>query len=199
MSALFRDPAFYLALRREVLPVLRTYPSINVWIPACASGEQAYAMAILLREEGLFERSRIWATEEDERLLEQARTGVYGGLEQQGMDYAGTGGVASLEEYYSLAEGRAVMRPLLRDQITFAQHSVGIDASFNEFQLILCRDALNWLDRVAAMRALTVLHDSLCRLGVLALGAGETLRLHPLRMFYAPLACYPGLFRRMDP
>ncbi len=196
---LFWDTAFHRTMRSHVLPIMRTYPSLNLWLPACATGEQVYAMAIVLREEGLLERSHIWATDENDELLQIARAGRYPALMAGAATaYVQAGGRASLDEYFTLEDGQVAMRPLLRDRVVFAQHSLVTDASFQEFQMILCRDVLSSFDRALHARVLGLFHESLCQLGVLALGRMETLAPLPPRAHYAALPC-PGGYRRMDP
>jgi chemotaxis protein methyltransferase CheR len=169
---LFSEVALWTTLRERVLPLLRTYPSINVWVPGCGAGTMAYALAIVLHEEGLRERSRIYATDQAEMVLEQGRSGLVTEPMFVGAAAAHTasGGKAPLETYVIEVDGRRVFSPLLRERITFAQHSLATDASFNEFQLIFCRDVLASLEPGVAQRGYQLLHESVCRFGIVALG-----------------------------
>jgi chemotaxis protein methyltransferase CheR len=201
-TSMFRDPGYHLALRRTVVPLLRTYPSINVWHPACSTGEQVYATAIVLREEGLADRARIYATDASDAVLARAAQGVYplASLRAEAGRYHEGGGKSSLAEYYATggAHGdRAVMRPLLRERICFFPHDLAGDASFNEFNLIICRDVLIYFGAPLHERVLGLLHGSLGRFGVLALGRAESLRLHPMKDCYQELDRTERLYRRM--
>lgn len=171
-APLFSEVALWTLLRERVLPLLRTYPSINVWVPGCGAGAMAYALAVVLHEEGLRERARIYATDQAEMVLEQGRSGLLteSMLVGAAAAHAASGGKASLETYVLEEGGRRVLSPLLRERITFAQHSLATDASFNEFQLILCRDVLPSLEPGVVERTYQLLHESVCRFGIVALG-----------------------------
>lgn len=174
-APLFSEVALWTTLRERVLPLLRTYPSINVWVPGGGAGTMAYALAIVLHEEGLRERSRIYATDQAEMVLEHGRSGLVTEptLVGAAAAYAASGGKAPFETYVMEVDGRRVLSPLLRERITFAQHSLATDASFNEFQLILCRDVLASLEPGVAQRGYQLLHESVCRFGIVALGARD--------------------------
>jgi chemotaxis protein methyltransferase CheR len=197
-AAMFGDPTLLLAVRRDVVPFLRTYPSINVWVPGCGTGASAYALAILFREEGLHGRVTIYATDVDEVALLQARRGNYtlAELEEAAPRYREAGGSSSLSEYYEAVGHRAIVRPLLRERVTFLQHDLLTDASFNEFHLIVGGEALRGLTSPRRERALELTHQSLVRLGVLALAPGESLRLHPRKALYQPVDGSARLYRR---
>lgn len=172
----FADPSFYLALRRTVIPLLRTYPSIDVWHPACGSGEDAYATAIVLREEGLEGRFRVYATDARAQAVARGASGDYplATLAASNEAYLDAGGTADLDDYYTTSgSGRAVMIPELRRRVSFFHHDASFEASFNEFHLIVCRDALATESEWTRQRVLSLLHASLCRFGVLAVGRAE--------------------------
>lgn len=178
VSEMFRDPACYLALRRHVVPLLRTYPSLKIWVAGCATGEEAYSLAILLREEGLLERSLIYATDISERALHRARAGIYDLDRIAGFSaaYLEAGGCGSLADYYTAGYGSAVLDRSLRRSMVFADHSLATDGVFAEVQLVSCRNVLIYFDRELQDRAIGLFHDALCRRGFLCLGARETLR-----------------------
>src|SRR5919198_210320 len=144
VTTLFRDPAFWAALRRYVTPQLRTLPFVRVWSAGCATGEEAYSLAILLREEGLYARSRIYATDVDESALARARSGVFPleHMREYTHNYVRAGGTAAFSEYYSAGADGAALKPALGQNIVFARHNLVTDASFNEFHLVLCRNVL---------------------------------------------------------
>ncbi|MNR02927.1 Chemotaxis protein methyltransferase Cher2 [compost metagenome] len=177
VSEMFRDPEHFLAIRRDVVPLLKTYPSIKVWIAGCSTGEEVYSMAILLREEGLLERSIIYATDINPRSLEKARQGIYSIESVRGYtaNYQKAGGRASFADYYTAAYGNAMFDSSLRENVTFADHSLATDSVFSETQLVSCRNVLIYFNKKLQERALGLFHESLCRRGFLVLGSKETL------------------------
>lgn len=178
VSEMFRDPSYFLALRREVVPLLRTYPSLKVWVAGCSTGEEVYSLAILLREEGLLARSLIYATDINAQALKKAEAGVFDmdRMADFTANHQKSGGKSSLSEYYTAAYGRAVMDKSLRDQVVFADHSLATDSVFSEMQLVSCRNVLIYFDRSLQNRAIGLFRDSLCRKGFLGLGSKESLR-----------------------
>ena len=178
VSDFFRDPGYFRALRERVVPHLSTYPYLKVWVAGCATGEEAYSLAILLHEEGLLDRSQIYATDIDPESLRTAAEGVFA-LERFARfseNYLASGGKASLSDYYTACYSSAVLDPALRKAILFADHSLATDSVFAEMHLVSCRNVLIYFERTLQDRALGVLGDSLCRLGFLGLGSKETLR-----------------------
>ena len=177
VSEMFRDPSFYRALREKVVPYLRTYPSLKVWIPGCATGEEVYSLAILLREEGLLDHTLIYATDINPEALRKAEAGIYqlDRIADFSKAYGEAGGRASLSDYYTAGYNAAVFDKTLRSGVLFSDHSLATDSVFAEVQLITCRNVLIYFDRVLQDRALALFRDSLCRKGFLGLGAKETL------------------------
>jgi chemotaxis protein methyltransferase CheR len=177
VTSMFRDPPFFLALRTRILPLLKTYPFVRVWVAGCASGEEVYSLAILLREEQLAERVRIYATDVSDEVLDRAREGLLplDRMRTYSSNYLESGGHEGLSHYYEV-EGRwARLDPSLRDGVVFARHNLATDSTFNEFHLILCRNVLIYFDRTLQQRVHRLFDDSLVPLGVLALGARESL------------------------
>jgi chemotaxis protein methyltransferase CheR len=177
VSEMFRDPAYFLALRRHVVPVLRTYPSIKIWVAGCSTGEEPYSLAILLREEDLLERTILYATDINHASLDKARAGIFNLDHMQAFtrNYQKAGGTKSFSDYYTAAYGGALFDKSLRDSITFADHSLATDAVFSETQLVSCRNVLIYFNRKLQDRALGLFHDSLSHRGFLGLGSKETL------------------------
>jgi chemotaxis protein methyltransferase CheR len=177
VTQMFRDPAFYRALREQVLPILQTYPSLRIWHAGCATGEEAYSMAIMLHEEGLLERATIYATDINNKALEQARQGLFPKdmVSDYGENYQQSGARRSLSQYYRLEQNIAVMNRDLAKHITFADHNLVIDQVFGEMHLILCRNVLIYFNHDLKNRVLGLLDQSLIRGGFLCLGSGETL------------------------
>jgi len=178
VSDLFRDPAYFSALRDEVVPHLRTYSSLRVWVAGCATGEEAYSLAILLHEEGLLERTTIYATDIAPESLRVAEHGIFDAsrFAKFSANYQRAGGRASLADYYTARYSSAVFDRRLRRSILFCDHSLATDSVFGEMQLISCRNVLIYFDHALQDRALGVLYDSLCTRGFLGLGEKETLR-----------------------
>src|ERR1700723_3687779 len=172
VSEMFRDPGYFLALREQVVPLLRTYPSLKVWVAGCSSGEEAYSLAILLREEGLLSRALIYATDINPHTLQRAEAGIYSVDRIAGftVNHRESGGTSSLSDYYTAAYGRAILDKSLRDRIVFSDHSLATDSVFAEVHLVSCRNVLIYFNRELQDRALGLFRDSLCPKGFLGLG-----------------------------
>jgi len=178
VSEMFRDPSYYRALREQVLPHLRTYPSLKVWIAGCSSGEELYSMVILFREEGLEDRTLFYATDINPEALARAEAGVYH-LEQIPTfteNHRESGGKSSLSDYYTADYGAAIFDKSLRQRVVFSDHSLVSDAVFGEMQFISCRNVLIYFDRLLQDRVIGLFRDSLSHRGFLGLGAKESLR-----------------------
>jgi chemotaxis protein methyltransferase CheR len=178
VSEMFRDPGYFLALREQVAPLLRTYPSLKLWVAGCSAGEEAYSLAILLHEEGLLSKSIIYATDINPATLQKAVAGVYDLDRIAGFtaNHHQSGARTSLSDYYTAAYGRAVFNKSLKDHIVFSDHSLATDSVFAEMQLVSCRNVLIYFDRSLQDRALGLFRESLCRQGFLGIGAKESLR-----------------------
>jgi chemotaxis protein methyltransferase CheR len=199
VSEMFRDPSYFLAIRQQVVPILRTYPSLKLWIAGCSGGEEAYSFAILLREEGLLERTLLYATDINGLALERARAGVYdlGRLASFSENHAKAGGKTSLSDYYTAAYGGALFDSSLRERIVFSDHSLATDAVFAEVQLISCRNVLIYFDRVLQDRALGLFHESLSHKGFLGIGAKESLRFSAYAQGFDELVRQDRLYRKV--
>jgi len=177
VSDLFRDPSFYRAFREMVVPVLRTYPSLKIWVAGCCGGEEVYSYAILLHEEGLLERSIIYGTDINGAVLRNAATGIYP-LDRMRVfseNHRLAGGKGSLSAYYTAAYGAATFDRALTKGVVFADHDLVTDSVFGEVQVISCRNVLMYFDQPLRGRVLGLFADSLCRRGFLGLGSKETL------------------------
>ncbi|MES2184919.1 MAG: protein-glutamate O-methyltransferase CheR [Pseudomonadota bacterium] len=177
VSEMFRDPSYFLALRQHVVPVLRTYPSIKVWVAGCSTGEEVYSIAILLREEGLLERTILYATDINPQSLARARQGIFPLDQLRGYtsNYQQAGGTRTLSDYYTAAYDGALFDRTLREHITFADHSLATDSVFSETHFVSCRNVLIYFNKKLQDRALGLFHESLCRRGFLGLGSKESL------------------------
>jgi chemotaxis protein methyltransferase CheR len=198
-TGMFRDPQVYRALRAQVMPLLRTYPFVRIWHAGCASGEEAYSMAILLLEEGLLGRCRIYATDMSDELLQQARRGVFplANMRSYTTAYHHAGGQADFSEYYTTDQHSATLREELRRHVVFSQHNLVSDGAFNEFHLIVCRNVLLYFSPSLRERVHSLFCESLAQLGVLVIGIHETMRYSALAHRYEPIAETLGLYRRV--
>jgi chemotaxis protein methyltransferase CheR len=178
VSAVFRDPAFFRALREHVVPWLRTRPSFKVWVPGCSTGEEVYSLAILLREEGILGNALIYATDIAPTALAAAEQGIYplDRMADFSRAYLAAGGRGSLSDYYAVGYGAAIVDRSLRRGIVFAEHSLATDAVFAEVELVSCRNVLIYFDKTLQNRTLGLCADALVSGGFLGLGAKETLR-----------------------
>ncbi len=178
VTEMFRDPSFYRSIREKVIPYLRTYPFVRVWHAGCATGEEVYSMAILLQEEGLYERTTIFATDFNDVALDNAREGIYslGGMRQYAENYRQAGGSRSFAEYYHARYESAIMSQSLKRNITFANHNLVTDGVFSEVHLVVCRNVLIYFDRPLQNRVLKLFADSLIYGGFLCLGSKETMQ-----------------------
>ncbi|MET0519029.1 MAG: CheR family methyltransferase [Burkholderiaceae bacterium] len=197
-TEMFRDPSFFLALREQVVPVLRTYPSLKIWVAGCSTGEEVFSLAILLHEEGLLERSIIYAIDINPAVIEKAKLGIVplAQLRQYTASYQQAGGTAAFSDYYTAAYGAARFDRELFRQITFADHSLATDHVFAETQLILCRNVLIYFNRELQDHALGLFHDSLCHRGFLGLGSKESLDFSAHVERFDPLVKRERLFRK---
>jgi chemotaxis protein methyltransferase CheR len=198
MTAMFRDAEFFRAFREEVVPVLRTYPYVRIWHAGCATGEEVYSMAILLEEEGLLDRCRIYATDMNDSVLAGARAGRFPLrlMREYTQNYNAAGGRRSLSEYYQVALDQAVFRPELRRSVVFSQHNLATDSSFNEFHVVLCRNVMIYFNRTLQDRVHQLIYESLIMFGVLGLGNRESLRVTPREKCYDALDEQNRLYRK---
>jgi chemotaxis protein methyltransferase CheR len=201
VSEMFRDPGYYRSLREMVVPVLRTYPSLKIWVAGCSTGEEVYSLAILLREEGLLDRSLIYATDINPGVLQKANAGVYDVDRLAGFTEAHrrSGGTSSLSDYYTAAYGRAVFDKSLREHIVFSDHSLATDSVFAEVQLVSCRNVLIYFNRDLQDRAIGLFRDALCRKGFLGIGSKESLRFSAHRDSFIDLVPNERIFQKQDP
>jgi chemotaxis protein methyltransferase CheR len=178
VTAMFRDPGFYVAFRRDVVPALRTYPFIRLWHAGCSTGEEAYSMAILLEEEDLYDRARIYATDINEVVIRKAKEGIFplDRMQEYTQNYLRAGGTRSFSEYYTAMYDGALFAPRLMRNIVFSQHNLVTDRSFAECNVILCRNVLIYFDRTLQQRVHKLFHESLPIYGYLGLGSKESLR-----------------------
>ena len=199
VSEMFRDPAFFLALRQQVLPVLQTYPSLKIWVAGCSTGEEVYSLAILLREEGLLEKSLIYATDINPVTLEKARRGIFtlASIKGHTVNYQQAGGKQAFSDYYSAAYEAAIFDPTLRTNVTFSDHSLATDSVFSEMQLVLCRNVLIYFNKPLQDRALGLFHESLSHRGFMGLGSKESIEFSAYARHFEALDKPARIFRKL--
>jgi chemotaxis protein methyltransferase CheR len=196
--ALFHEPQFYAAFRTEVVPRLRTYPSVKIWQPGCATGEDAFTLAILLQEEGLLNRSKIYATEVAASVFRQASLGrvPFERVASSQENYRAAGGTRTLDGYFTQVGDEAILAAELRAAVSFSAHSLATDDVFNEFEVIVCRHGLHAYNRWLQERVQGLFNKSLSRFGMLCLGEGEALRGMPAEGWYDECRNGAGIFRK---
>jgi chemotaxis protein methyltransferase CheR len=198
VTSMFRDPPFYAALREKVVPLLRTYPFLRIWNAGCSTGEETYSLAILLREEGLGSRVRLYATDLNDVVLERAQAGAFP-LERMRLytqNYIRSRGRNDFSAYYSVDGSWARFDRSLTEQVVFAQHNLASDGPFNEFDLVLCRNVMIYFSKPLKDRAHGLFYDSLHTFGVLGLGQKESIKFSPHEEHYDELAPRAKLYRK---
>lgn len=200
VTSMFRDPTFFVALREKVVPMLRTYPFIRVWNAACSTGEETLSLAILLAEEGLSDRVRIYATDINADVIERARRLVFPleRMRDYTSNYIAAGGRAAFSDYYKTFGDAVRFSPDLAENMVFAQHNLVSDADFNEFHLIVCRNVMIYFDRPLQDKVIGLLHRSLVRFGVLALGQKESLRFSAHAADFQEMDAREKIYRRLS-
>jgi len=200
VTEMFRDPDYFRSLRQTVIPLLRTYPSLKVWVAGCSTGEEVYSLAILLSEEGLLERTLIYATDINPGSLQKAAAGIYDVERVPGFteSHRRSGARASLSEFYTAAYGRAVFDKSLRSHIVFSDHSLATDSVFAEVQLVSCRNVLIYFNHDLQDRAVGLFRDALCRKGFLGVGSKESLRFTSHAPSFTELVPNDRIYQRRD-
>jgi len=200
-TEMFRDPEYYLALRQHVVPVLRTYPSLKIWVAGCSTGEEAYSLAILLEEEGLLKRTIIYGTDINAQALRKAEAGVYDveriALFSQNFQRSGAHG--SLSTYYTAAYGHAMFDQALKKHMVFSDHSLATDSVFAEMQFVSCRNVLIYFSRPLQDRAVGLFRDALCLRGFLGIGSRESLRFSAHYEAFEPIDANNRIYRKVAP
>jgi chemotaxis protein methyltransferase CheR len=199
VTEMFRDPEYYEAVRTQVVPFLRTYPSLKIWIAGCSTGEEVWSMAILLQEEGLLERSLVYATDINPQSLEAARRGVFP-LDRMRLyteNYQKAGGTRAFSDYYTAAYGGALFDRSLVENVTFADHSLATDSVFSETHFVSCRNVMIYFNRRLQDRVLGLFHESLCHRGFLGLGSKESIDFSSYAQRFETLSKRERLFRKV--
>ncbi|NGX26398.1 MAG: Chemotaxis protein methyltransferase Cher2 [Chlamydiae bacterium] len=199
VTEIFRDPLFFLEFRKKVVPVLKTHPFIKIWHAGCATGEEVYSMAILLKENNLLEKSTIYATDINVNALHIAKEGIYAleDMEKYAQNYTQAGGVCSLSDYYTSSIGYVKMHNYLKKKIVFSNHNLSTDGVFNEMNVILCRNVFIYFNRHLQDRAVFLFYDSLDNHGFLCLGKSETLHFLEAKKKFTFLSEKQRIYRRV--
>ena len=198
-TAMFRDPSFYLTFRKKVVPMLKTYPTVQIWLAGCSTGEEVYSLAILLQEERLYEKSRIYATDISQAVLRRARDGIFpmAVMRDYTNNYHKAGGTSEFSDYYTAQYDSVIFDSSLRRNVVFSEHNLATDSSFNEFQVILCRNVMIYFNKDLQARVHNLLYESLGMFGVFGIGNKESLKFTPRAEFYEDLNSNDKLFRKV--
>ena len=198
-TAMFRDPSFYLTFRQRVVPLLRTYPTVQIWIAGCSTGEEVYSLSILLQEERLYDKCRIYATDISQNVLRKAREGIFplAAMRDYTTNYHHAGGSQEFSDYYTANYDSVMFSPALRSNVVFSEHNLATDGSFNEFQVILCRNVMIYFNKDLQARVHHLLYDSLSMFGVFGLGNKESLKFTPRADYYQGLNEKDKLYRKV--
>lgn len=198
-TSMFRDPSFYLTFRKRVVPLLKTYPTVQIWIAGCSTGEEVYSLAILLQEELLYSRCRIYATDISQAVLRKAREGIFplAAMRDYTTNYQQAGGTHEFSDYYTAQYDSVIFHSALKRNVVFSEHNLATDGSFNEFQVILCRNVMIYFNKDLQARAHNLLYDSLSMFGVFGLGNKESLKFTPRAASYEHLNGQDKLYRKV--
>lgn len=199
VTAMFRDPHFYATFRSKVIPLLRTYPFIRIWQAGCSTGEEVYSLAILLEEENLYDRCRIYATDMNGAVVRIAKAGIYplDAMPKYTANYIQAGGTRSFSEYYTARYDHAMFHPALQRNVLFSEHNLATDGPFNEFNVILCRNVMIYFNKPLQARVHQLFYDSLVPFGILGVGSQESLRFTVHESSYELLTETERLYRRV--
>lgn len=198
VTEMFRDPGFYKSLRENVIPILKTYPFIKIWHAGCATGEEAYSMAIILQEEGLYDRTTIYATDFNQQALNKAKEGIFSNkmIKEYTLNYQLSGGKESLSGYYTSNYGNVIMNQSLKKNIVWANHNLVTDSVFAEVHLILCRNVLIYFEKDLQNKVQELFYNSLINGGILCLGSKEGLRFTDFHDYYSDLDKKQKVFKK---
>lgn len=199
VTEMFRDPIFFLTFREKVVPLLRTYPSIRIWHAGCSTGEEVYSMAILLQEEGLYEKVKIYATDINAEVLKKAKAGIFPieNMRKYTNNYIAAGGKRAFSDYYNVTNNGVKFHPYLTKNVVFAQHNLVTDSSFNEFHVILCRNVLIYFNRTLQEKVHDLFYQSLGILGILGLGDKETIMYTDKADRYEPISVSGKIYKKV--
>lgn len=199
VTSMFRDPSFFLTFRHKVVPLLRTYPTVRIWHAGCSTGEEVYSMAILLKEEDLYDRARIYATDISRDVLRRAKDGIFplAAMQEYTRDYQRAGGTRQFSDYYTAGYDSVAFHDNLKENLLFSEHNLVTDSSFNEFNVVLCRNVMIYFNKSLQARVHDLIYESLAMFGVLGLGDKETIRFSPHEIAYDEIDGRDRLYRKV--
>jgi len=199
VSEMFRDPIFFRSFRKDVVPFLKKLPFVRIWHAGCSTGEEVYSMAIILHEEGLYDKTKIYATDINEDLLRKAKEGVYptDKLQTYKDNYLKAGGINEFREYFLVCQDKAIIHPFITRNLVFAQHNLATDHSFNEFHVIICRNVMIYFDKVLQNRVHRLFYESLCMSGFLGLGSKEDIAFNSYSHYYEAFNSEQKIYRKV--
>lgn len=199
VTEMFRDPSFFLSFRKKIVPLLRDLPYIRIWHAGCSTGEEVYSMAILLHEEGLYEKTRIYATDINDRVLDIGKRGEFSLKRMQlyTKNYLAAGGKRAFSEYYTAENETAAFHSFLTKNVVFAEHNLVTDRSFNEFHVIICRNVMIYFNKTLQNRVYNLLNESLSLSGILGLGSKEGIKFSNIANFYKEVDTHDKLYRKI--
>jgi len=200
VTSMFRDPSFYASFRKHIVPILHTYPFTRIWCAGCSTGEEVYSLAIVLHEEGLYDRTRIYATDINEHVLQTAAEGVFPleRMQQYTQNYLRGGGKEDFSQYYVAAYDNVRLSRSLTENVVFAQHNLAMDRSFNEFNVIVCRNVMIYFDKALQDHVHSLFYESLPTFGILALGHKESIGFTRLAGRYEELDAAERVYRKVS-
>jgi len=200
VTSMFRDPSFYASFRKQVVPILRTYPFTRIWCAGCSTGEEVYSLAIVLHEEGLYDKTRIYATDINEHVLQTAAEGVFPleRMQQYTQNYLRGGGKEDFSQYYVAAYDSVRLSRSLTENVVFAQHNLAMDRSFNEFNVIVCRNVMIYFDKALQDHVHSLFYESLPTFGILALGHKESIGFTRLAGRYEEIDAAERIYRKVS-
>ena len=198
VTAMFRDPIVYKTIREKVVPYLKTYPFIKIWHAGCATGEEVYSIAILLKEEGLYDKAHIYATDFNDAALAKAKEGIYSvnQIKEYTENYQRAGGKSSFSDYYHAKYNSAIINRELKKNITFANHNLVTDSIFGEIHFVICRNVLIYFDRILQNRVLKLFNESLIQGGYMCLGTKETIQFSEIEKNFKEISRREKLFQK---
>lgn len=198
VTEMFRDPSFFYTVRKEVLPILKSYPHIKIWHAGCSTGEEVYSMAILLKEESCYKRSQIYATDFNDKVISKAREGIYSidAIREYTLNYQNSGGAQSFSDYYIANYNYAILEQSLKEKIIFAAHNLTSDGVFGEMNMIVCRNVLIYFNKELQNKVIKLFYESLCHGGFLCLGSKESLRFTDYNEHFEPVVEGEKIYRK---
>jgi chemotaxis protein methyltransferase CheR len=199
VTELFRDPSFYISVRTQVLPYLSSYPHIKIWNAGCSSGEETYSFAMMMKEEGVYDKSFIYGTDISTRMLDKAAEGIYdlSKLKNYSANYHAAGGRYSLSDYYHAAYDAAIFNADIKKNMLFSVHNLAMDKVFNEFQLVVCRNVLIYFENDLQEKVIQLFYDSLCPLGFLCLGSKESIRNIAMKKYFKVIDRKENIYQKV--